>query len=105
MTTLLGATLEKKAQTDVGFPVTKATTIFKNEKIPFLNLIDTPGIEHSEEFNPDNILKNVNETDKELKSIVKIILKYFLIIIFILFLKNILYIILFIIQVDHFLII
>ena len=38
---------EKKAQTDVGFPVTKATTIFKNEKIPFLNLIDTPGIEHS----------------------------------------------------------
>ena len=26
---------EKKAQTDVGFPVTKATTIFKNEKILF----------------------------------------------------------------------
>ena len=62
---------EKKAQTDVCFPVTKATTIFKNEKIPFLNLIDTPGIEHSEEFNPENILKNVNETDKELKSIAK----------------------------------
>ena len=36
---------EKKAQTDVGFPETKTTTIFKNEKIPFLNLIDTPGIE------------------------------------------------------------
>ena len=59
------------AETRVGFPVTKDTKSYKNPNLPFLNLIDTAGMELSKELNPQNILKNVEEAYKQSNLIVE----------------------------------
>ena len=53
---------ENLAKSGIGFPVTKDNKSYMNKDLPFLNLIDTAGMEHSKELNPENILKNVNDT-------------------------------------------
>ena len=55
---------ESLFETGIGFPVTKDNKSYINKKLPFLNLIDTAGMELSKKLNPENILKNVNEADQ-----------------------------------------
>ena len=61
----------KRPLTGIGRPVTQNTESYSNENLPFLNLIDTAGMELSKELNPKNILKNLEDADEKLKSIVK----------------------------------
>ena len=62
---------ENLLETGVGKPVTKNTKSYINNELPFLNLIDTAGMELSKELNPENILKNVHDTIKNTAKLVE----------------------------------
>ena len=57
--TLINAFLkEEKAETDIGYKVTKENHLYDSVHIPFLRLYDTRGIELDEQFGPKSILDN-----------------------------------------------
>ena len=53
---------EELAETGVGYRVTLKDGFYKNDKIPFLNLIDTRGFELNREFSPNKIYADAMKT-------------------------------------------